>query len=173
RSLPSLKLTVRRSVSIRTHLSPTGRKLAVRRSVFVVLLLDHEGLGGRHQAGDRGRVAQRAAGDLDRVDDAGLHEVDVLAGRGVQAVYDLRLLDPLDDDVALVAGVLGDPAQRLDRGTDDGACADRLVTGQAQGVLETDRGLDEGAASAGHDAFLDGGTSRGDRVLDPHLLLLE
>ena len=58
------------------------------------LLLRHFGdhrLGGDEEAGDRGRVLQRGAHDLGRIDDAGLDHVDVLFGLGVEAPV-LRLV---------------------------------------------------------------------------------
>ena len=58
-------------------------------------------------------LTQRRAGHLDRVDDALGDQVAVLAGGGVEAVADAELADLGDDDVALDAAVLGDPAQRL------------------------------------------------------------
>jgi hypothetical protein len=55
-----------------------GRRVLLR-------LVGDDGLGGEEQRGDRRGVLQRGARDLRRVDDAGRDEVDVLAGRGVQA----------------------------------------------------------------------------------------
>jgi hypothetical protein len=62
----------------------------MRRSRILLLrqLGDHA-LGREQQPGDRGRVLQRRAGDLGRVDDAGLDEVLVLVGRDVVAVVAL------------------------------------------------------------------------------------
>ena len=48
-------------------------------------LVGDDGLGGEEQRGDRRGVLQRRAGHLGRVDDAGGDQVDVLAGRGVEA----------------------------------------------------------------------------------------
>src|SRR4051794_30730927 len=52
---------------------------------LLILLGDvgDDGLGGQEQAGDAGAVLQGTAGDLDRVDNAGLAQVGVLAGQGV------------------------------------------------------------------------------------------
>jgi hypothetical protein len=49
-------------------------------------LVGDDGLGGEEQRRDRRRVLQRRAGHLGGVDDAGLDQVDVLAGGGVEAV---------------------------------------------------------------------------------------
>ena len=91
------------------------------------LLGDHR-LGGDEEAGDRRRVLQREAHDLGRVDDAGLHHVDILAVLGVEAVVGVVLVEQLaDDDRAVDAGVLGDLAdRRLQRAADD-VDADLLV----------------------------------------------
>ena len=43
-------------------------------------------LGDEDERGDRRGVLQRRAGDLDRVDDAHLEQVAVLAGGGVEAL---------------------------------------------------------------------------------------
>src|SRR4029079_4397570 len=131
-----------------------------------------EGVGGEHHRRDRRRVAQRAAGDLDRVDDAGLDQVLVLAGGRVQAHARLEVLHLGDGDLALHAGVLGDPAQRLGRGLAHDARADLLVTLEVEAVDDLD-GLDTGAAATGDDALLDGRAGRRDGVLDAVLLLLE
>ena len=47
----------------------------------------------RSRPRDGGRVLQRGAGHLGRIDDAGLDEVDVFAGRDVVAFVALALLD--------------------------------------------------------------------------------
>ena len=65
------------------------------RGRLVFLLLHHHALGGEQKAGDRRGVLQRRAGDLGRVDDAGLDQILVGIGRGVVAeVLVLRLLAP-------------------------------------------------------------------------------
>ena len=49
-------------------------------SVLLLGLLGDQGLGGQHQARDAGRVLQRRAHDLGRIDDAGLDQVLVHLG---------------------------------------------------------------------------------------------
>src|SRR5207248_9398026 len=130
-------------------------------------------LGREQHARDRRGVADGRAGHLDRVDDAGFHEVAVLPGRGVEALAGGQVTHLADDDVTLVAGVLRDPAQRLDeRGAHD-VDAGRLVAGQPAVALERVGRADERRTAAGHDALLDRGPGRGDGVLEPVLLLLE
>src|SRR5512140_4038189 len=53
-------------------------------SLLPRVLRDHRH-GGEHERGDRGRILERGAGDLGRVDHAGLDEVLVLAALGVEA----------------------------------------------------------------------------------------
>src|SRR5690606_7236279 len=84
----------------------------------------------------------------------------------------LELLDLRHGDVALQARVLGDPAQRLGRGALDDPGTDELVALEVEAVDDLD-GLDEGGATAGDDALLDGRAGRRDGVLDAVLLLLE
>ena len=70
----------------------------------------------RSSAGDAGRVLQSGANDLGRIDDAGGDQVAVLALVGVVALaFALHLLDAIDDDGAVDAGVLGDVAERAVR----------------------------------------------------------
>ena len=63
------------------------------------------------RAGDGRRVLQRRAGDLGRVDDAGLEQVLELAGGGVEADRAGLALDLLHHDGTLEAGVVGDAAE--------------------------------------------------------------
>ena len=79
-------------------------------AALLIRLLGHHALRREHQARDRGRVLQRGAHDLGRVDDAGLQQVLVLVGRRVEAEGALVVLDLVDDDRAFPAGVAGDPA---------------------------------------------------------------
>src|SRR5438309_1522555 len=73
---------------------------------------DHR-LGSDQQAGDRGRILQRDAHDLGRIDDAGLDHVDILALLGVEAVIGALLLEQLaDDERAVLTGIAGDLAGR-------------------------------------------------------------
>ena len=138
----------------------------------LVLLLDDERVGREDHRRDRLGVAKRRARHLDRVDDTGGDEVAVLARGRVEALARLHLLDLGDGDVALEPGVLGDPAQRFASGAGDDARTDGLVTLEPE-LVDGGDGLDEGRATAGDDALLDGRTGRGDGVLDAVLLLLE
>ncbi|ESP97698.1 DNA polymerase II large subunit [Streptomyces sp. GBA 94-10 4N24] len=136
-------------------------------------LLDDQGLGRQEQGGDGGRVLQGGAGDLDRVDDAGLDQVAVLAGGRVEALALVELRHLGGDDVALKAGVLGDPAQRLDGGAADDRDTGGLVAGTAEVVVQDLDGVDQRGATTGDDALLDRGAGRGDGVLQTVLALLQ
>ena len=88
-------------------------------------------------------------------------------------VVDLEIADLGDDDVALLAGVLGDPAQRLDQPVRTTATPVASSPDRPEVAVERTRGVDEGRAAAGDDALLDGRAGRRDRVLDAVLALLE
>src|SRR3954454_12449040 len=136
-------------------------------------LVGDDRLGREQHARDRGGVAYCGAGDLDRVDHTGLHQVAVLPGRSVEPVTGRQLAHLAHDDVTLVTGVLRDPAKRLDeRGADD-VDARGLVAGQTAVALEAGVRRQEGAAPPGDDALLDRGPRRGAVVLEPVLALLQ
>src|SRR3954451_23310156 len=146
----------------------TTRAVAVTVPGFGLRLrrpLRDDGLGRQQHAGDRGRVTNRGAGDLDRVDDTGLYQVAVLTGRGVQPVAGGQLPHLAHDDVALVSGVLRDPAQRLDERRPDDVDARGFVPGEPAVAVERGRRRDERAAAAGDDALLDRRTRGRDRAL--------
>src|SRR5207248_11364099 len=78
------------------------------RCLVLLRLLDDHCLGGEEETGYRSGILQRGPGDLGRVDDPRLEHVDVLAGRGVEAVSDRERLHLLDHHAAFEAGVHGD-----------------------------------------------------------------
>src|SRR5262249_36608633 len=140
------------------------------------LLLRHfgdHGLGGDQEACDRGRVLQRSAHHLGRVDDALLHQVDIFAGLGVEAEAVILLLQDLaDDHRAVLTGIDGDlarrPGDRLAHDLDAGLL---VVVVRAQ-PLERFGGAQQGDAAARQDAFLDRGAGGVHRVIDAILALL-
>ena len=84
---------------------------------LLLLLLHDERVGGEHHRRDRGGVAQRGAGDLDRVDDAGLDEVPYSPVAALRPMPGLEVAAPWRRRRSpAMPGVLGDPAQRLGRG---------------------------------------------------------
>src|SRR3954465_14911687 len=114
------------------------------RSVLLRLVGD-DGLGGEEERRDGGGVLQRRAGDLGRVDDAGLDQVHVLAGGGVEAPAGVGVADLLRDDATLEAGVDRDLLQRgLERDAHDVGTG-RLVTLEVKLVERKGGGLPGGA----------------------------
>jgi len=154
------------------HAAHAAAGRAACRGLVLLRQLGHDAFGREEQAADGGRVLQRGAGHLGRVDDAGLDQVGIFAGRDVVTLVALAVLDLVDDDGAFSARVLDERAQGLLDGAADDLDADRLVTGE----LELVEGLlraDEGDAAAGDDAFLDGRAGGVERVLDAGLLFLQ
>src|SRR3954469_6502385 len=87
--------------------SPSVRYRSVRVAVTVTVtclglrigrLCRGDGLGGEQHTGDGRGVAHCRASHLDRVDDAGLDEVDVLARCGVEALSDGQVPHLAHDD---------------------------------------------------------------------------
>src|SRR3954471_17481697 len=74
-------------------------------------LLRDDRLGRQQHAGDGGGVADRGAGDLDRVDDPLLDQVAVLTGRRVESLTLAELAGPVDGDATLEARVRRDPVR--------------------------------------------------------------
>ena len=120
-------------------------------------------------------VEQRGAGDLHRVVDAGSEHVDVLAGRGVEAVSDGQVAHLVGDNTRLEAGVERDLLERSVDGDAHDVRAGRLVARRgSMACLERGlAGLDEGNATTGDDALFDGSLRVADGVLDAVLALLE
>ncbi len=141
------------------------------------LLLRHFGdhrLGGDEEACDGGRVLQRGAHDLGRIDDAGLDHVDVFVGLRVEApVLRLVLADLADHDRAFSARVLGDlPDRRFERLQHD-ADAGLLVGVLALELADRRLGAQQRNAAARDDAFLDRRSGGVEGVVDAVLLLLD
>src|SRR5436309_1257169 len=138
---------------------------------LLLRLLGHHRLGGEEKPRHRRGVEQRRAHHLGRVDDACFEQILVLLARGVEAEGALSVLHLVEHDRALGAGVVRDPAQRLhDRLLHD-LDAEALVVRNVE-LVEHRAGADERHAAARHDALLDRGPRRVERVLDARLLLL-
>src|SRR5262249_49256745 len=148
-----------------------------RGGLFLLGHIRDQGLGGQDHGGDGGGVLQGATGDLDRVDDAGLDHIQVLAGNDV--VPDILVLlflglaaHGLDDDRAVLAGVLRQLADRgFQRLAHDGD-ADGLVFAVHVDLVQRADGVDEDDLAAGHDAFLNGGAGGRGRGFHAVLLFL-
>ena len=101
-----------------------------------------------------------------------LHVAEVVAG-GVVALAGGQGLDLLDDDGAVLAGVDRDAAQRLFEGAAQDLahrCARRLPAFLQR--CPARQGVDQGHATAGHDALFDGGAGGAEGVLNAVLALL-
>ena len=120
------------------------------------------------------RCSQRRAGDLDRVDDAGSDEVDVLAGRGVEAVPDRQRARPWRRRRSPRGrrSRRSSAAARQPHGARSRHRSPRRPS-SPRPPSSTDGRVHEGGAAAGDDALLDRGAGRRDGVLDAVLLLLE
>src|SRR5262249_37718799 len=104
---------------------------------------------------------------------ASLDQVLVLAGGGVEAVPGLEAADLLGHHATFVPSVDGDLLERgLQRHADDVGTG-CLVTGELELLERQGTGLDQGDATAGDDALLDGRLGVADGVLDAVLALLE
>ena len=91
--------------------------------------LGNQGFGGEHQAGDRPCVLQRRAHNLGGIEHAGLDQVFVLAGQGIEAVVVvLGIVDLAQNNCTFFAGVFGDLAQRLLQGALHDVDTDLLVS---------------------------------------------
>src|SRR6185437_10560664 len=136
--------------------------------------LGHHGFGGDQQRRHRGRVLDRYANNLGRVDDALADQVYVFAGLRVEAVGVLVLLEDLaDDDGTILACVDRDlarrPGQRLAHDLDAGL----LVVVLGAQPLEMLGGTQQGHAAARNDAFLNRRTGGMHRVIDAILAFLD
>src|SRR5690606_2841624 len=151
-----------------THAAHVGH----RSSGLVFDDFGHGGFGGQQQAGDRGSVLQRGAGDLGRVDHALFDQVAVLAGGGVVAVVAFALFNRVDDHAGFVAGIGDDGAQRGFDGAQDQLDAGVLVGVVALDLGHGGLGADQRNTAARDDAFLDGRTRGVQGVFDAGLLFL-
>ncbi len=119
-------------------------------------------IGGQDHRGDGSGVLERAAHDLDRVNDASLDHVGVFVGENVEADILVLLFrgvaaDGVNDDRAILAGVGSQFADRgFERLPDDvDADSDLFVFGGLRQFVEFVGGVDEGNFAAGDDAFFD------------------
>src|SRR4029077_20679753 len=139
-----------------THATATAAVATATAAAGLLLRsLGDERLGGEHERGHRGRVLERRAHDLGRVDDAGLHQVLVLLGRRVEAERALAVLDLLHDDRTVDAAVAGDLAQRFLDGAADDVDAVLPIIAELEAVDRRQR-ADERDAAARNDPLLDG-----------------
>src|ERR671916_91315 len=140
----------------------------------LVLGLGHHDVGGDDEAADGGRVLQGATRHHRGVDDAGRHEVLVLAAKGVEAEGVALPPHLVDADGAVGAGVLGNlPYRLLERPVDDARAGPLVAVERVDEVGHGALRLEERDAAARHDALLERRPGRGQGVLDAVLALLE
>src|SRR5205823_294936 len=89
-----------------------------------------------------------------------------------EALAGFQRADPLDDDGALVAGVVGDAAQRLLEGAAHDGDAYSFVIVLSE-LVERLLDVDQADAAAGDDALLHGCARGRESILEPVLLLLQ
>src|SRR5258705_7502065 len=137
------------------------------RWIVVVRLLGDQRLRRQDQAGDGGRIANRAVADLDRIDDAGLDKIDGCTIACIEAVAILGLSDFRHLCFTIQAGIGGNVkkwaakrALKQLRSLPDAAFQpfDHLV--------KLWRNFEQGEAAPRHDAFLNRGAGRADCILN-------
>src|SRR5215470_1543958 len=127
-----------------------------RRRPHLLRFLGHHCLGGEEKPRDRRCILERGPYHLGRVDDARLDEILVHFDSGVEPEGALRLAYLLEHDRTIVAGVAGDPAQRLLECPPDDVDARLLLVVELESVERVAR-AEQRDATARHDAFLHGG----------------
>ncbi len=140
--------------------------------VFLFGNLGHERVGGEQQRRHAGRVGQRRADHLCRIDHAGFHHIDVPLAIDIVPVR-LALHPPhaIDDHGSIQAGVRSDVAQRIVEHVADDIDAELFVAFQLEAV-ECFFGADQRDAAAGHDTFLQGRPGGGLGIFQQGLPLL-
>src|ERR1700736_5676060 len=142
-----------------------------RARFFFLRQLRHQCFCGEHESGDRSGVLQRRADHLGRIDDTGLHQVLVFAGRHVEPFIAAALLDFLDDQSAFLAGVVSQLARRKLKCAANDLYTDGLIAFQFE-AIESLLGAKVCNASAGKDALLNRCAGRMQSILHASLLLL-
>src|SRR5437879_8522621 len=164
-------------LDLEVHTTHTAHAATTRRHAAARVLLrhfGHHGFGGDQKRRNRGRVLDRHANHLGRVDDALGDQVAVLAGLRVEAVGVLILLKDLADDHGTVfTGVDRDLAGRRGQRLAHDLDAGLLVVVLGADALERLGGTQQGDAAARNDAFLARRAGRMHRVINAMLALLQ
>src|SRR5438094_6392311 len=141
------------------------------RSFFLFRNLRDQCFGGEQQSRDGRCVLQRAARDLGRIDDTGLHQVGVLAGGNVVTFVAFALLYYLDNERAFCASVIGKLTRRFLNGAAHDLHADFLVGLKVLHVIERFLRAQECNTAAWDDAFFNRRTRGVQRIFDASFLL--
>ena len=123
---------------------------------------------------DAGGVLQRRADDLGRVDDAGLDQVLVLLGLGVEAegaLAGLTLSTTIEPSMPAFSAIKRSGSSMARRTMLTPAFWSSSVEARPRG-RRAPSGAQQRDAAAGHDALFDGRARRVQRILDARLLLL-
>ena len=114
--------------------------------------------------------AKGGTGYQSRIDDADLYQILVFVSSDVEADSRLLALDPVYNDGAFQAGVVGQLAERFLKRTGDDVDASSLVTGGFYLLHRADH-IDQGDAAARHDTLFQSSASSVQGILDTVLLL--
>ena len=95
----------------------TRRHAAAVAMLFILRSFGDHDFSGQQQPGHRGRVLQREARDLGRIQNALIDQVAKLARSGVVAERALAFFDAVENDSSVLTGVLDNLTQRLFDGT--------------------------------------------------------
>src|SRR5690349_15697271 len=170
---PALPIRRTEGRTLEVHSAHSAHSAGHRRGWLVFRQLADRRLGGDQQAGDRRRVLESGTNDLGRIDHAGLDQVLIGIGLGVEAHRFILALDQLArNHRAVVAGILGDLAHRGEQRLADDVHAAGLVVVLALQAFEGPGGVKQRSAAARNDALLDRGAGRVKRVVDAILALL-
>src|SRR6516164_1423502 len=150
-----------------------ARRHASRRRLLL-WKLGHHGFRGDQKSGNGGRILDRYADHLGRVDDPLGDQIGVFAGLRIEAVGVLILLDDLaDDDGAVLARIDHDLAGRRRQSLAHDLDAGLLVVVLGADGPEVLGSTQQRNAAARQDTFLDGCTGRVHRVINAILALLD
>src|SRR5207342_2033398 len=172
---PALPINQTRRWDLEVHSAHSAHSAAAHGHRRLVLRqLAHRRFGGDEEAGDRRRVLKRRTNHLGRVDHAGIGEVLINLGLGVEADPLVLAFEQLArNDRTVVTGVLSDLANRRIKRLADDIDAARLIVVLALQALKSLGGIEQRNAAARDDAFLDRGAGRVERVINAILALLD
>src|ERR1043166_4210321 len=152
------------------HAAVTVVVTAAGRLLLLLRRFGDQALGGEEQARDGAGVLERAARDLLRINDAGFHEVFVLARGDIVAFVAFAPFHFLRDDAAFHARVVRESAERRFNRATDNVHADLLVSIRELERINRGQAPDQRDATARNNAFFDGCASRVQRVFDTSFL---
>lgn len=160
-----------------THTAHTAHATGRGSRALLLRGLNDSDLGGTKQRGNTAGVNESSADDLERVDDTGSDEVDVLALGAVEATVEILGVvvgELADNNATLQTGVLDNGASGAGDGVLDDANTELLVeVGSVDLLKAVGGGLEEGSTTTGEDTTLDGSASSVQGVNNAVLLLTD